>query len=42
MVFFVWKVTLERKYYPKMNENNVLKFHSIEFFSRCLNVNFSD
>ena len=25
-----------------MNENNGLKFHSIEFFLRCLNINFGD
>ena len=26
----------------KINENNSLKFHSVEFFLRCLNVNFGD
>ena len=25
-----------------MNENNVLKFHSVEKLLRCLNVNFGD
>ena len=27
---------------PKMNEGNVLKLHSVEFFLHCLNVNFGD
>ena len=41
-VFFILKNVARSQILPKMNENNVLKFHSVQIFLRCLNINFGD
>ena len=40
--FSCLKKVVRTQMLPRMNENNVLKFHSIEIFLHCLNVNFGD
>ena len=42
MFCFCLKGVVRTQILPRMNENNVLKFHSAEKLLRCLNVNFGD
>ena len=40
--FFCLKNVVRTQFLPEMNENNILKFHSVEKLLRSLNINFGD